>query len=230
MNIGGLQKTSLLDYPDHISCIIWTVGCNFRCPFCYNKQIVEGRTEEYSEEEIIEFLKTRKGKLEAVVITGGEPLLHKDIKSFIQKVKQLGFLVKLDTNGTFPEQLQDLLSNHLLDYVAMDVKAPKEKYQTVAKSKVDISDIQQSIDLIRKLAPDYEFRTTFVPSLLEKKDIISIGKWLEGSKRFILQQFKPTSSLLDPNFEQITPYSKELEEETCEAVRSFFDQCIIRGA
>ena len=187
MKIGGFQKTSLLDYPDTISAIIWTAGCNFRCPFCYNKNIVFGSVGLFSEDEILSFLKQRQGLLEGLVISGGEPLLQEDIVGFIQKVKQLGYLVKLDTNGMFPERLRELLDDKLVDYVSMDVKAPKDKYDKLAGVKVDISSIEASIDLIRGSSLEYEFKTTFVPDLLKKDDIVDIAKWLEGSNRFFLQ-------------------------------------------
>ena len=171
MQIGGFQKTSLLDYPDTISAIIWTVGCNFNCPFCYNPQLVKKTKNTISEEEVLSFLKKRKGLLEGVSISGGEPFLQKDIADFIKKVKKFGYLVKIDTNGTFPDRLKELIEKKLVDYVSMDVKAPKEKYGQLTGVKTDIKKIEISIDIIKKIAPDYEFKTTFVPELLTKEDI-----------------------------------------------------------
>ena len=229
MKIGGFQKTSLLDYPDQISAIVWTVGCNFKCPFCYNKNLVDGNVELIPEDEILSFLKKRKGMLEALSISGGEPFLQKDIADFTAKVKKLGYLVKIDTNGMYPEKLKELIDNKLVDYIAMDVKAPKDKYNTLAGVKVDISNIEKSIDIIKNNASDYEFKTTFVPDLLKKEDIIKIAKWLEGSETYFLQQFKANTPLISSALEKITPYPKEYIIETFEEIKPFFKSCDVRG-
>jgi len=229
MKIGGFQKTSLLDYPDRISAIVWTVGCNFKCPFCYNKNLVDGNVELIPEDEILSFLKKRKGMLEALSISGGEPFLQKDIADFTAKVKKIGYLVKIDTNGMFPEKLKELIDNKLVDYIAMDVKAPKNKYNTLAGVKADISNIEKSIDIIKKSAPDYEFKTTFVPDLLKKEDIIKIAKWLEGSETYFLQQFKANTPLISSALEKITPYPKEYIVETFEEIKPYFKKCEMRG-
>ena len=138
MKIGGFQKTSLLDYPDRISAIVWTSGCNFRCPFCYNKNLAFGNAELFPMDEILSFLSKRKEQLEGVVISGGEPLIQEDIVDFVEKIKELGLLIKVDTNGAFPEKLSELLEKQLVDYVAMDVKAPREKYHQLTGIDVDI--------------------------------------------------------------------------------------------
>jgi len=228
MKIGGFQKTSLLDYPDRISAIIWTTGCNFRCPFCYNKQIVLGEVEAIPEEEILSFLEKRRGLLEGLVITGGEPLMQEDIMTFAEKVKKLGYPIKIDTNGMYPEKLKELIDKKLVDYIAMDVKAPKNKYNQLVGTKADISTIEKSIEIIKNDVPDYEFRTTFVPGLLKKEDIIEIAKWLEGAKRFYLQQFRSDIPLLSSKFENVASYSKEYLVETLEAVKPFFKNCYLR--
>lgn len=229
MKIGGLQKTSLLDYPENVSAIIWTVGCNFCCPFCYNSSLVRGSAERYSEKEILSFLSKRKGLLDAVVITGGEPLLQEDIVLFAEKIKKLDYLLKIDTNGSFPEKLKELLEKRLVDYVAMDVKAPKEKYQKLVGTKPDLAAIEQSIDLIKTMAPDYEFRTTVVPVFLKKEDIMEIAQWIKGAKRYYLQQFKINPPLVSPKLEQETSYSKETLKEFCSAAKPFVLSCDIRG-
>lgn len=229
MNIGGLQKTSLLDYPDTISAIIWTIGCNFKCPFCYNTNLVEGKVGLVHEEEILSFLKMRKGMLEGLAITGGEPLLQKDIVEFAEKVKKLGYLIKIDTNGMYPEKLKELIDKKLVDYIAMDIKAPKKKYNQLSGVKTNISKIEKSIEIIKKYAPDYEFRTTFVPDLLEKKDIINIAKWLEGSKQFYLQQFKGDTPLISSKLNNVEPHSKEDIIKTLEEIKPFFKKCDVRG-
>jgi len=229
MKIGGFQKTSLLDYPDQIGAIVWTIGCNFKCPFCYNKNLVDGKVEIIPEEEVLSFLKIRKGLLEGLVISGGEPLLQEDIIDFTKKVKDLGYLIKIDTNGMFPEKLKELIDKKLIDYVAMDVKAPKKKYNQLAGVKTDISKIEKSIDIIRNDAPDYEFKTTFAPELLKKEDIVEIAKWLEGSKRFYLQQFKNNPPFVSAKFDDVVPYAKEYLMETLESIKPYFKNCEARG-
>jgi pyruvate formate lyase activating enzyme len=229
MKIGGFQKTSLLDYPDKISAIIWAVGCNFSCPFCYNKDLIKGNTGLFSEEEIFNFLEKRKGLLDGLVITGGEPLLQEDITAFAEKVKKLGYPIKIDTNGTYPEKLKELIDKKLVDYVAMDVKAPKNKYNQLTGTKTDISKIEKSIEIIKADAPDYEFRTTFAPELLKKEDIIEIAKWLDGAKLFYLQQFKNNSPLMSSKLDNVVSYSKEYFNETLNEIKPFFKNCYVRG-
>jgi len=229
MIIGGLQKTSLLDYPNILSAIIWTTGCNFRCPFCYNKQLVFGKTQIIPEKTILSFLEKRRDVLEGLSISGGEPLLQEDIVDFTEKVKKLNYLIKIDTNGAFPERLNELIDKKLVDYVSMDVKAPKEKYNQLVGFKIDISKIEQSIDLIKNEAPDYEFKTTVVPDMLNKKDIVETAKWLEGSKQFYLQQFKSDSPLISSKLNDVVPYSKEELNEILQEIKPFFKNCSLRG-
>lgn len=230
MKIGGFQKISLIDYPEHLSLIVWTPTCNFRCPFCYNKDLVLGAISFFTEDETLKTLKERQGKIEAVVITGGEPTLQKDLKDFIKKIKALNYLVKLDTNGTNPEIIKNLLEEKLIDYIAMDIKAPKDKYQILAGvDKSYIKNIESSIEIIKKLAPDYEFRTTIVPGLLNKDDILSIAEWLNGSKRYILQQFTVPGELIDKNLAKSKPYSKEFFDDLKSVVKDYFEICEIRG-
>ena len=229
MKIGGLQKTSLLDYPDAISAIIWTVGCNFRCPFCYNRDLVLGKVQTIPAEEIFSFLEKRKGLLEGLVISGGEPLMQEDIAQFAEKVKKLGYLIKIDTNGIYPDKLKELIDKKLVDYVAMDVKAPQNKYDKLTDVKTDIKKIEKSIEIIRNSAPDYEFKTTFAPGLLKKEDILSIAKWLEGSKRFYLQQFKNDASLISSKLQNAAPLSKEKLTDTLKDIKPYFESCDVRG-
>jgi len=229
MRLGGFQKTSLLDYPNCISSIIWTIDCNFRCPFCYNKNLVFGETTPIPEEEVLSFLKKRKGLLEGLVITGGEPFLQEDIGDFTKKVKNLGYLIKIDTNGMYPERLKELINNKLVDYVAVDIKAPKQKYSQLAGVKTDLSKLEQSIDIIKNSAPNYEFRTTFVPDLLKKKDIIEIANWLEGAETFYLQQFRINPPLISSKMEKIKPYSEDYLTETLREIKPFFKNCFLRG-
>jgi pyruvate formate lyase activating enzyme len=229
MRVGGFQKTSLLDYPDRISAIIWTIDCNFRCPFCYNKQLVTGKTELIPEEEIISFLKKRKSLLEGLSISGGEPLLQETLIEFIKKVKKLNYKIKIDTNGSVPSRLEELIENNLLDYISMDIKAPKDKYDKLSGIKVKIEDIEKSINLIRNKDIDYEFKTTIVPTLLDKKDIIKIAKWLKGSEQYYLQQFRNDSLLISPKLKEVKPYSKDKLYDILNDIRPYFKNCDIRG-
>ncbi len=229
MKIGGLQKTSLLDYPGEISAIIWTIGCNLRCPFCYNVDIVKQTVTPLSENDVLSYLEKRRNVIDALVISGGEPLLQEDIVSFCEKVKGLGYLIKIDTNGTFPEKLKELVDKGLVDYIAMDVKAPKNKYELLAGKKVDLKNIQKSVDIIRNSGVDYEFKTTFVPGLLVKEDISKIGMWLDGSEKFFLQQFKNNTATLSSDLENVKSYSRDDLLDALEEVKPFFKQCSIRG-
>jgi pyruvate formate lyase activating enzyme len=231
MNIGGFQEISLLDYPRKMSAIIWTTGCNFRCPFCYNPDMVLNPSGHISPDDILLFLKKRIGKLDAVSISGGEPLLQKDITSFIDQIKSLGFLVKIDTNGSYPQKLKELLDTSLVNYVAMDVKASKDKdkYNKVTGTTVDLAQIEDSINLIRDSAPDYEFRTTIIPLYHKKEDLGEIATWLKGSKRYVLQQFKNNTPILSTTDNLMKVYSKEEMMELYQFVKFNFDECFIRG-
>lgn len=215
IKIGGLQKSSLIDYPGKISAIIFTQGCNFRCPYCHNPELIgmDGETA-MAVSPLIDFLKTRRGKLDGVVITGGEPTLHKDLPRFIKSIKDLGFCVKLDTNGTNPTMLEKLLNENLIDYVAMDIKAPIEKYEEIICSKVDTENIIKSIDLIKNSQTEYEFRTTVVKSQLSFEDFEKIGKTINGADKYFLQKFLPTKTLNRFFLNQTTYTDEEFEEIT----------------
>lgn len=229
MKIGGLQKTSLQDYPEEVSSIVWTVGCNFNCPFCYNKGLVDGNVDEIPEDEIFSFLEKRKKVIDGLVITGGEPFLQKDLKDFCKKVKKLGYKIKIDTNGTFPDKLKDLIDEKLVDYIAMDIKAPKEKYDKLTDVKTDVKKIEKSIDILKNSGIDYEFKTTFAPELLTNDDIKDIAKWIQGSKKFYIQQFKNDVPLVSTLLENVEPYSKEDIIKTFEEIKPFFNKCDVRG-
>jgi len=197
MKIGGFQKVSLIDYPGKISAIVFTQGCNFRCPFCHNPELVDPERFEglIPEAEILPFLEKRKGRLDAVVITGGEPTLQPELIPFVIHIKAMGYLIKLDTNGARPEVLEDMLGRRLLDYVAMDIKAPLARYGEVARAKVDDRKILRSISLIMGSGVDYEFRTTAVKSLLAPQELEEIGRLIPGARRFVLQKFVPVKTL-----------------------------------
>ncbi|HUH67259.1 MAG TPA: anaerobic ribonucleoside-triphosphate reductase activating protein [Syntrophales bacterium] len=208
MLIGGLQKVSLIEYPGRISAIAFTQGCNFRCPYCYNPELVDpGMYEEcIPEESVLAFLEKRKGKLEALTVTGGEPTMQGDLAEFVGAVKDKGYLVKLDTNGSSPDVLEKLLSKRLVDYIAMDIKAPLTKYRALTKSKIDENMIRRSIDFIMTSGLPYEFRTTVPKKLLHEDDLIVIGDMLKGARCYILQRFIPTKTL-DKQFLKYEPYS-----------------------
>lgn len=207
--LAGLQKTTFIDYPEKIACIVFTQGCNFRCGYCHNPELFENKEPVLSVPAFFEFLNKRKGKLDGVVITGGEPTLHgKDLIEFIKEVKSFGFLVKLDTNGTHPDVLQELLNENLLDYIAMDVKAPLAKYKTITQTDIDTKIIKKSIDMIMNSGVDYEFRTTIVKSQLSVEDLRQIGELIQGAKRYYMQKFLATK-ILDETLMSEESYTDE---------------------
>ena len=229
MRIGGFQKFSLIDYPRKICAIVFTQGCNFRCPYCHNPELVEPSLFEKTimEEKIFSFLEKRKGKLDAVEITGGEPTLQKDLVDFIQRIKEIGYLVKLDTNGSNPEMLEIIINHGLVDYIAMDIKAPLEKYREVTHSVISPEKIKKSISIIMNSGIKYEFRTTVVKSQLSREDIINIGKLVEGAELYILQKFIP-SKTLDPNFLNEKTYSDREFKELKRDLEKLVCKCLVR--
>lgn len=214
VKLGGLQKTSLLDYDGKISAIVFLQGCNFRCGYCHNPELssIQGASP-ISEEMFFDFLKTRQGKLDGVVVTGGEPCLQSGLKDFIREIKNLGFLVKLDSNGSFPAVIENLLNEELVDYIAMDIKAPLDKYNKIIECMCDIKKIETAINLIKNADIDYEFRTTVLKSQLDFDDFEKIGILIKGAKKYYLQKFVSTKILnetlmnaenyTDEEFEQI---------------------------
>jgi pyruvate formate lyase activating enzyme len=209
MKIGGLQKISLIDYPGRISAIVFTQGCNFRCPYCHNPELVDPA--QYgpilSEEEVISFLEKRRGKLDAVTVTGGEPTLQPDLDRFLQEIKGMGYLTKIDTNGSNPDVLERLIRGRLVDYLAMDVKGPLQKYERIANVKVKTAKIRKSIELIMASGIEHEFRTTVVRSQLDNEDLIATAELLKKGL-YVLQSFVPAKSL-DHEFLTEISYSPE---------------------
>ncbi len=215
MQIGGLQKLTLIDYPGKVAATVFLVGCNFRCPYCHNPELVVSSTSsgqaQIKESSFFKFLDERKNFLDGVCITGGEPTIHNDLPNFINKIKKRGFLVKLDTNGSNPDMLKKLVQENLIDYIAMDIKTSISKYIKV-KARDKIYSISKSINIIRASKKDYEFRTTVVPEIVDENDINEIGQWLKGAKKIALQQFRP-EKVLDPALNNIKPYSlQDLEK------------------
>jgi pyruvate formate lyase activating enzyme len=195
--IGGLQKVSLIDFPGKIASVVFTQICNFRCPFCHNATLVDRKQfgPTLSEGEVFGYLSTRKKKIEGVVISGGEPTLQSDLKQFMRKVKDLGFHTKLDTNGTKPDIMVELINSKLVDFIAMDIKHDFAKYDFACGVQARIEDIIRSIDLIKTCGVDYEFRTTIVPGIHSGNDIISIAKNIGGAKKFVIQEFVPNHAM-----------------------------------
>jgi len=227
--IKGIQKLSLIDYPGKICSIIFIGGCNFRCGFCQNPDLVKNpeKLPTILEKEIFEFLHSRKKWIDGICITGGEPCLYKELINFVGKVKDMELLVKLDTNGSRPEIINSLLEKGLIDYIAMDIKSDLKHYKDVANAKVDIKDIEKSVEIIKNSNIDYEFRTTVVPGLFNAEIARNIGQWLKGSKKYVLQQFRP-NIVLDKTFEKIQPFSKKEIEEFAKIANNFFDAVEIR--
>jgi pyruvate formate lyase activating enzyme len=227
----GVQKTTLIDFPGKVAATLFLPKCNFRCPFCYNAQLVLNKETgaKITEKEALSFLRDRRKFLDGVCITGGEPMLHAGLPAFCKKAKRLGLLVKIDTNGSKPEMLQKLIAAKAVDYIAMDIKATKEKYGKAAGTGVDLQKIQRSIDLIKKSGIEYEFRITVVPALHSRDDLIAIGEWLQGAKQFFLQQFDSSVPLLDKKMQGSRAYSKEELLQFALELRPFFEHVAVRG-
>lgn len=213
MLIAGLQKMTLLDFPNHVACTVFLQGCNFKCPFCQNKDLVinEQNIEAINIEKFFEFLKKRKGFIDGVCVTGGEPLIHKDLENFLRRIKELGLQVKLDTNGYLPNRLKDLVNKGLVDYVAMDIKNSLEKYPlTTGLDSINVNMIKESVEFLINGKIDYEFRTTVVKEFHEKADFIGISQLICGCKRYFLQGFEDSPSCIKQGLHAHT--KEELEE------------------
>lgn len=229
MRIDGLQKMTLLDFPGKVACTVFTGGCNFRCPFCHNALLVTELPQkpDYTVDEILGFLKKRQGLLDGVAITGGEPLMNPEIDSFIREIRKLGYSVKLDTNGSFPERLEKIVNDGLIDYVAMDIKNCKKKYaETVGLSSFDLSKVERSVDFLKNGSVDYEFRTTVVREFHTVEDIRKAAEWISGAKRYFLQNFVDSGNLIDPS---VGGVDKETMFRMKEAAADFVPQTEIRG-
>ncbi len=230
MRLSGLQKLTLIDYPGTVACTVFTQGCNFRCPFCHNAALVlpSGSAEELDEEALVDFLKKRIGVLEGVVFTGGEPLLHSNITELFKKVKALGYKIKLDTNGSFPTLLEKVITERLVDRVAMDIKSsPSEYGKAVGDVKIDISAIEYSKSLLMSCGTDYEFRTTLVKGIHTEKSVSDLAKWIRGAKEYYLQQFKNSGGLIAPD--GLSEFNKAETEALADAIRPYVPSVALRG-
>lgn len=229
MKIMGLQKLTLLDFPGRTACTVFTAGCNFRCPFCHNASLVTHIEENpsCSEEEFFKFLKKRQGILDGVCITGGEPTLQPDLEEFIIKIKDLGYEVKLDTNGYNPKVLENLIAKGLLNYVAMDIKNSPSSYgKTVGIEQFNLAPIEESINILKNSGVDYEFRTTVVKELHTPQDIVAIGKWISGAKKYFLQSFVDSGDLIKDG---LHGYDKKEMEKLVKLLEKDVPTAALRG-
>jgi pyruvate formate lyase activating enzyme len=210
MKIGGLQRVSLIDYPGKLSAIVFVQGCNFRCPYCHNPELVDPGQfgPEISETEVLSFLEKRRGMLDAVTVTGGEPTIQPDLDIFLKMLKDMEYFVKVDTNGSKPEVLETLIENRLVDYIAMDIKGPLQRYGQIASVPVDTCKIRKSIELITASDIAHEFRTTVVRSQLDLKDLLSVVKSIQKAHLYVLQPFVPQKTL-EGAYLSDTSYTKE---------------------
>ena len=231
MKVTGIQKLTLLDYPGVVACTVFTAGCNFRCPFCHNAMLVlpeQIDDECLTDDEVFGFLKKRRGVLDGVAVTGGEPLLHADMPEFLARVKELGYKIKLDTNGSNPELLSEIIKNKLVDRVAMDIKnAPEEYARTIGLESFDIAPVERSKEMLLSGETDYEFRTTVVKGIHTKESLIGAAKWIKGAKEYYLQQFKDSGNLILPD--GLSAYDEKQMHALADAVRDYVPAVEVRG-
>lgn len=229
MKIQGFQKLTLLDYPGKTACTVFLGGCNFRCPFCHNSALVTqvGENEDIPEEEIFRFLKKRRGILDGICISGGEPLVQSGLDEFLKKIRELGYLIKLDTNGSFPERLERFVEEGLIDQVAMDLKNSKEKYaETIGISHFDIRPIEESIEFLMEGHVTYAFRTTVVRELHQRSDFEKMGEWIRGAEKYYLQQFVNSDGVLRKG---LHAYDEKVLYQALEIMKSYVKDAELRG-
>jgi pyruvate formate lyase activating enzyme len=237
MKIAGLQKFTLIDYPGKLACTIFLYGCNFRCGYCHNPELALPKKVDgvYSEEAILDFLKSKKGYIEGVCITGGETLLNPDLPPLLKKIKSMKYKIKLDTNGSNPDLLQEIINKKLVDYLAMDIKLDKDNYHLITKSKINFSNIEASIKHITHSQIDYEFRTTVIRGFHDTKIMKKIGIWLakinkHKTKKYFIQNFIPRENkLLDKKFEKIEIFTDKELEDLKKSVSNHFEEVLIRN-
>ena len=231
MKVTGIQKLTLLDYPGTVACTVFTAGCNFRCPFCHNAMLVlpEQITQYYlTDDEVFDFLRKRRGVLDGVAVTGGEPLLHKDMPDFLARVKELGYKIKLDTNGSNPDLLREIVEKKLVDRVAMDIKNAPEKYaETIGFEHFDLGPVEESKNFLLAGNMDYEFRTTVVRGIHTEESLIGAAKWIQGAGEYYLQQFKDSGNLVLG--EGLSAYDEKQMHALADAVREYVPAVEVRG-
>ena len=227
MKISGLMKLTLLDFPSHVACTVFLAGCNFRCPFCHNGSLVRGGDTEISREELFGFLRKRVGILDGVCITGGEPLIDCGAMELAREIKSLGFLVKLDTNGSYPERLAELLESGVVDYVAMDIKNSPKNYRAACGADVDVEKIKKSVELLKTSGIDHEFRTTVVKGIHTADDVVECGKWLGEGEKYFLQSYKVSDDVIAP--EGLSAFSDEELAKMLAATKEFNSKTELRG-
>lgn len=230
MYLCGIQKLTLLDYPGKVACTVFTHGCDLRCPFCHNASlVVPGReTVGMEESDLFAFLEKRRGILDGVAVTGGEPLLHPQLPELLSRIRDMGYSVKLDTNGTFPERLREIVSDGLADMIAMDIKGSPEKYPRICGTPgMDISPVMESAEFLMSCGTDYEFRTTVVKGLHETGDFKLIGEWIRGAKAYFLQNYVDSGDIVSP--EGLSSFEKDELETMADTVRPYVPSVKIRG-
>lgn len=231
MQITGIQKLTLLDYPGTVACTVFTAGCSFRCPFCHNAMLVlpEQMTQDYlTDDEVFDFLRRRRGVLDGVAVTGGEPLLHKDIPDFLGRVKELGYKIKLDTNGSNPALLREIVGKRLVDRVAMDIKNSPGSYAgTIGFERFDLAPVEESKNFLLSGCVDYEFRTTVVKGIHTRESLIEAAKWIRGAKEYYLQQFKDSGNLVLGD--GLSAYDEKQMHALADAVREYIPAVEVRG-
>ena len=227
MQIHGLQKMTLLDYPGKVACTVFLGGCNFRCPFCHNGELLDGKFPPLMDDvELLTFLKKRQGLLDGVCITGGEPMLRPELPELIREIKALGYSVKLDTNGSFPKELKKLMDDGLVDYVAMDIKNSLQRYCETAGREVDLDAVKESVALLLEGRVDYEFRTTVVAELHDEESFRDIGQWIRGARRYFLQCYTHRDTVLQQG---LTAPSKESLKQYAQISAQYVQDVGIRG-
>jgi pyruvate formate lyase activating enzyme len=233
MKIKGIQRLTLIDYPDLIACTLFTFGCNFRCKFCHNPELVlKEEAEDISQAEVLEFLDKRRTQLEGVCFTGGEPLLNIDVE-FLKRIKEMGYKIKIDTNGSFPDVLERLIDLNLVDFVAMDIKASREQYENLTNVNTDLEKIERSIKLIARQVEGYEFRTTVLEKFHDTIEIRKIAEWLNGvigkkPKKFAIQGFKNNGKFVDDYFNDYPDTTERHLRELRYEVKDLFEKVDIR--
>ncbi len=229
MKIQGLQKLTLLDFPGKVACTVFTAGCNFRCPFCHNASLVVNipKETEITQEQFFAFLQKRQGVMDGVCVSGGEPLLQPGIEDFIKKIKEMGYAVKLDTNGSFPEKLQRLVEDRLIDYVAMDIKNSREAYSiTSGVEPLDIVSIEKSVSYLKEGHIPYEFRTTVVKNFHTEEEFERIGQWLLGAQKYFLQNFVDSGDLIN---RRVRGCTEEEMKDFLKIVQKYVPNATLRG-